>query len=100
VDDRLAVVRSGPHDHLLGYGWYAISAVGLAVWGIRDARVAPINRGIARFAITVLAFYFSNVMDMPGRSASLIGVGLPFLGGGWLLERARWRLAQIRVEAL
>jgi hypothetical protein len=40
----------------------------------------------------VLAFYFSDVMDRLGRSASLIGLGLLFLGGGYLLERTRRRL--------
>ena len=44
------------------------------------------------FALTVLVFYFSDVMDKLGRSASLIGLGLLFLGGGYLLEQARRRL--------
>jgi hypothetical protein len=37
-------------------------------------------------------FYFSSVMDRLGRAASLVGLGLLFLGGGWVLERARRRL--------
>ena len=47
------------------------------------------------FGITVLAFYFSTVMDKLGRSASLIGFGLLFLAGGWALERARRRLVRV-----
>ena len=48
--------------------------------------------GAALFAATVVAFYFSEVMDKLGRSASLIGLGLLFLAGGWALERLRRRL--------
>jgi hypothetical protein len=39
--------------------------------------------------LTVLLFYFSNVMDKLGRSASLIGLGLLFLMLAWGLERTR-----------
>jgi uncharacterized membrane protein len=91
-----------PHsdDRVLIYLLYAAGAAGLAGWGVVEARSERINLGIAGFAITVTAFYFSNVMDKLGRSASLIGLGLLFLGGGWLLERMRRRLiARIRVEA-
>ena len=39
-------------------------------------------------------------MDKMGRSASLIGLGILFLGGGWLIEKMRRRLiAQMRGEA-
>jgi len=37
-------------------------------------------------------FYFSNVMDKLGRAASLIGLGVLFLLGGWALERMRRKL--------
>jgi uncharacterized membrane protein len=74
------------------YPWWALGAVGLVAWGIRDGRAAPINLGALTFAATVLAFYFSQVMDKLGRSASLVGLGVLFLGGGWALERARRRL--------
>jgi hypothetical protein len=40
----------------------------------------------------VIAFYFSEVMDKLGRSASLVGLGLLFLAGGWALERLRRQL--------
>jgi uncharacterized membrane protein len=74
------------------YGWWAVGAVGLVAWGLRDGRTERINMGAAVFAATVFAFYFSEVMDKLGRSASLIGLGLLFLGGGWALERLRRRL--------
>ena len=97
----LAMISSMRGDFILMYVWCALGAVGLAAWGIREGRPERINLGIAGFAITVLAFYFSSVMDKMGRSASLIGLGLLFLGGGWLLERTRRRLVgQIRREAL
>ena len=48
--------------------------------------------GAAVFAGTALAFYFSQVMDKLGRSASLIGLGVLFLAGGWALEQMRRRL--------
>jgi hypothetical protein len=43
-------------------------------------------------ALTLILFYFSQVFDKLGRSASLIGLGVLFLLGGWLLERLRRRL--------
>jgi hypothetical protein len=40
-------------------------------------------------------------MDKMGRSASLIGLGVLFLGGGWALERTRRRLiAHMQPEAM
>jgi uncharacterized membrane protein len=87
-----AAISSVRTDYLPLYIWCAIGAAGLAAWGIRDGRAERINLGIAGFAITLLTFYFSSVMDKLGRSASLIGLGLLFLGGGWLLERTRRRL--------
>ena len=60
-----------------------------------------VNLGTAGFALAVAAFYFSDVMDRLGRSASLIGMGLLFLGGGYLLERTRRRLlARMRGAAV
>jgi hypothetical protein len=78
----------------------ALGAAGLAAWGIREFRAERINLGIAGFAMTVFTFYFSEVMDKLGRSASLVAIGILLLGGGWLLERTRRRLmAQIVPEA-
>jgi len=79
-------------DELLTYGLCALGGLGLIAWGLKEARTERINLGIVGFALTVFAFYFSNVMDKLGRSASLIGLGLLFLLGGWFLERLRRRL--------
>jgi hypothetical protein len=61
-------------------------------WGVREARSERVNLGSAIFAATVMTFYFSEVMDKLGRSASLAGFGLLFLAGGWALERVRRQL--------
>ena len=88
---------AGHLDGVVPYVWLGLLAVGLIGWGVRDRRAERVNLGIAGFALTVTAFYFSSVMDKLGRSASLIGLGILFLGGGYLLERARRRLlAEIR----
>ena len=72
--------------------WFALGAVALAAWGIADRRVERINLGVVGFALTVLYFYFSSLLDLLGRSASLAGLGILFLAGGWALERVRRRL--------
>jgi uncharacterized membrane protein len=74
------------------YLWAGALSLGLIAWGILERRSERINLGVAGFAITVLIFYFSSVMDRLGRSASLVGLGLLFLGGGWALEHGRRRL--------
>jgi uncharacterized membrane protein len=96
----LAALAGSRPEYLAVYVWCAIGSVGLSLWGIHDSRPERINMGIAAFAITVFGFYFSSVMDKIGRSASLMGLGVLFLGGGWILERTRRRLmARIRPEA-
>ena len=84
--------RFGPGQNLLPYAMWGLGSIGLIAWGLKEARKERINLGVAGFALTVLAFYFSTVMDKLGRSASLIGLGLLFLLGGWLLEKMRRRL--------
>jgi hypothetical protein len=79
-------------DSLGGYILAGLGALGLAAWGFVEKRSERINLGIAGFALTVIIFYFSDVMDKLGRSASLIGMGVLFLLGGWSLERLRRRL--------
>jgi len=64
----------------------------LVAWGVSRKRRDAINVAVLGFGSTVMFFYFSNVMDKLGRSASLIGLGVLFLAGGWLLERTRRRL--------
>jgi uncharacterized membrane protein len=72
--------------------WAAVAAIALVAWGIRDHRGERINLGVAAFGLTLVVFYFSNVMDKLGRSISLIGLGVVFLLGGYLLEQTRRRL--------
>ncbi|MBZ5604962.1 MAG: DUF2157 domain-containing protein [Acidobacteriia bacterium] len=82
------------------YLWCALGAAGLVAWGVRDGASERVNLGMAGFALTLLFFYFSAVMDKLGRSASLIGLGLLFLAGGWGFEKMRRRfVAQARESA-
>jgi uncharacterized membrane protein len=74
------------------YFWAGLGAVGLIGWGLFERHRERINLGVAGFALTVVIFYFSDVMDKLGRSASLIGLGVLFLFGGWALERTRRQL--------
>ncbi len=72
--------------------WCAVGAVGMVAWGVGESRPERINIGMAGFALSIVFFYFSNVMDMLGRSFSLITLGILFLVGGWVLEKMRRRL--------
>ncbi len=86
--------HSGPNliAHLLVTGL----AVFLGWWGVRTSSKALANYGVLGFAISIGWFYFTDLFDKLGRSLGLIGLGLLFLGGGWLLERTRRRIiAQI-----
>jgi uncharacterized membrane protein len=74
------------------YFWAGVGALGLVAWGLLERQRARINLGVAGFALTVLIFYFSDVMDKLGRSASLIGMGVLLIFGGWILERTRRQL--------
>jgi uncharacterized membrane protein len=79
--------------HKLGpYAWCAAGASGLIAWGLYEKRKERVNLGVAGFALTILFFYFSSVMDKLGRSTSLIGLGVLFLVGGWFLEKTRRKL--------
>ena len=74
------------------YLWSGVFSLLLVAWGVLERRSERINLGVAGFALSVAVFYFSSVMDRLGRSASLVGLGLLFLGGGWALEQGRRRL--------
>jgi uncharacterized membrane protein len=71
------------------YLWVALGACALCFWGVRENRKLFINFGTAIFALNVIAFYFSEVLDKMGRSMGLILLGSIFLGGGWILNRLR-----------
>ena len=85
----IAAIPLANEGSLARHIWAAVFAVGVAVWGVLEARPERINLGAAGFAITVMTFYFSSIFDKLGRAASLLVLGLLSLGGGWLLERAR-----------
>ena len=86
LDDRDVFQNVGLH------ALCALASVGLVVWGLQENRRERINLGVAGFALTIVVFYFSSVMDKLGRSASLVGFGLLFLLGGWQLEQLRRKL--------
>jgi uncharacterized membrane protein len=74
---------------------YAVCGIGSAAmvaWGIREFRAERINLGMGGFALTIVFFFFSSVMDRLGRSASLISLGIVCVAGGWYWERLRRRL--------
>ncbi len=90
---------------LILYGWHelgayflcALGAAGLIFWCLHEKRKERINLGVAGFALTILVFYFSEVMDKLGRSASLIGGGILFLLVAWFMEKTRRKLvAKVR----
>jgi uncharacterized membrane protein len=74
------------------YAWCAIGSAGMITWGIYEFRAERINLGMAGFAITIIAFFFSSVMDKLGRSTSLMVLGVLLLAGGWQWEKLRRRL--------
>ncbi len=74
------------------YIWSGLACLAMIAWGLAERRSERINLGVAGFGITVLTFYFSQVMDKLGRSTSLMGLGLLFLLLGWTLERTRRQL--------
>ena len=90
--------NGSPYAHtepnLLAYAMVALAAIFLVVWGVRFASKALVNYGMVAFAMTVMWFYFSSVMDKLGRSLGLIGLGILFLAGGWVLEQTRRKLVK------
>jgi uncharacterized membrane protein len=81
------------HDpNLAAHALVAAFAVFVVWWGVHHASRALVNLGIVGFAITVGWFYFSDIFDKVGRSLGLIGLGILFLAGGWVLEKMRRRL--------
>lgn len=71
------------------YLWLGVGACALCLWGVRDNRKLYINYGTVIFALTVIGFYSSEVLDKLGRSMGLILLGVIFLAGGWVLHRLR-----------
>lgn len=84
----------GRHAGVLPFLWGVAGAILLTASGAYDGSRRRINLGMAGFAVTVVAFYFSNVLDKFGRATSLMLGGALFLLLGWGLERLRRRLVQ------
>ena len=76
----------------LAYLLVAGTAVFFVWWGIRNLAKPLVNYGMVAFALTVMWFYFSSVMDKLDRSLGLIVLGILFLAGGWALEFTRRRI--------
>jgi uncharacterized membrane protein len=83
------VSRHRPEGNPFMYLWVALGACAFCYWGVRENRKLFINFGTAIFAIDLIGFYFSNVLDKLGRSMGLILLGVIFLAGGWVLNRLR-----------
>jgi uncharacterized membrane protein len=86
--------RSWSHSEpgVLAYVLPAAVAVFLVWWGIHNLAKPIVNYGMATFALIVMWFYFESVMDKLDRSLGLIGLGILFLAGGWVLEYTRRRI--------
>ena len=82
--------RSGAN--LAAYGMVAALAVFIIWWGVRQVSAALVNLGVVYFGLAVGWFYLSDIFDKVGRSLGLIGLGILFLAGGWVLEKTRRRL--------
>lgn len=83
----------GDHGHLLlVHVLYAAAAAGLVWWGVHERHRLRINLGVLGFALNLLAFYYGSVLDKLDRALGLIGLGVLFIAGGWLLEHARRRI--------
>jgi uncharacterized membrane protein len=87
---QFSSVRNDPN--LAAHALVAAFAVFIIWWGVRQTSQVLVNLGIVGFAIAVGWFYFSDIMDKFGRSLGLIGLGVLFLAGGWVLEKWRRKL--------
>lgn len=75
--------------NLAAHALVAAFCVLLIWWGVRQASRGLVNLGIVAFGAAVAWFYFSDLFDKMGRSLGLIGLGILFLAGGWVLEKTR-----------
>ncbi|HEY2390939.1 MAG TPA: DUF2157 domain-containing protein [Candidatus Angelobacter sp.] len=85
----LASHTERPESSIALYLWIALGACALCYWGVQANRKLFINYGVVIFAVDLIAFYFSSVLDKLGRSMGLILLGAIFLAGGWILNRLR-----------
>jgi uncharacterized membrane protein len=89
--------RSEPN--LAAHVLVAAFCVFIIWWGVRRVSQALVNLGVLGFAIAVGWFYFSDIWDKLDRSLGLIGLGILFLAGGWVLEKWRRKLVAHMGEA-
>lgn len=75
--------------NIVAHALVAAFCVFIIWWGVRQVSRGLVNLGIVAFGATVAWFYFSNLFDKMGRSLGLIGLGVLFLAGGWVLEKTR-----------
>jgi uncharacterized membrane protein len=76
----------------LAYALVAATSVFFVWWGVRNVAKPLVNYGMVAFALTVMWFYFSSIMNKLDRSLGLIVLGVLFLAGGWALELTRRRI--------
>jgi uncharacterized membrane protein len=81
--------RTRTDPKIISYVWMAVGACALCYWGVRSNRRLFVNFGTVIFALNVLVFFFSDVLDKLGRAEGLILMGVVFLAGGWVLYRIR-----------
>jgi uncharacterized membrane protein len=89
--------RTDPN--LAAYALVAVFYVFLIWWGVRQVSRALVNLAIVGFGGTVAWFYFSDLLDKMDRSLGLIGLGVLFLAGGWVLEKTRRSLLAHMAES-
>jgi uncharacterized membrane protein len=75
--------------NLAAHALVAAFCIFLIWWGVRVVSRGLVNLGIVFFGATVAWFYFSDLFDKMDRSLGLIGLGVLFLAGGWVLEKTR-----------
>ena len=83
---------TGVEPNFAGHAVVALFAVFLCFWGVRLFSRALVNLSVVYFATALARFYFSDILDKVDRSVGIIGIGILFLAGGWMLEKARRRL--------
>jgi uncharacterized membrane protein len=83
---------TGVEPNFASHAVVALFAVFLCFWGVRLVSRALVNLSVVYFALAVARFYFSDIFNKVDRSVGLIGLGVLFLAGGWMLEKTRRRL--------
>ena len=89
-----AALASCQQSEALIYLVVGIGAVGLVAEGVRGQRADIVNLGVLGFSVTVVCFYFSNVLDRLDRAIGLIWLGIMFVAGGLAAEKVRRALLQ------